>query len=573
LGRSSSIISQFISPWIPYHPMRSLASSGRAQSTAGYFPVPTSSFVPGTPLPCDIIIPIQEDTKLSEDVPPHSRGEMLTERHLQLMDGCGAQFVYIRKDGHSDYQGYILKRLENAALSRKIPLEDKIRLVYDAAEYVIRKASSDRPAESDIFLARQVIDSAALILTTQELSVENLCSFFSRDYQLSSHSVQVAMLGMSFCRHLNWERSAIADWGLGALLHDVGKGPLEDRMLVERFRLTVEEFEVMKKHTLVGQERLRGVGKLSVEQMSIILSHHESMDGSGYPEGLQGHGIHEFARIARIVDHYDTLVTKRPHKQALNPEQALRAMRKEAGSSFDEQILSSFMGFMGFGEAMNDKINGNRINIELGSELLVELVDGGIRFKSTLVGMKSGEYLIVRSPEAQQVRNQIYEGSKIIARCVHSGNIYGFRSKILCNVVHPAVRLLVLEYPRRVESVNIRKNPRVDCHLPAEIADHEQPVACVIADISLGGCKLLVKPSGIDDTFKPGVDRRIALQAPLLSIEGDERLTGVIRNIRADGDMIVLGVSFVELSENITGGLSRFIDSMLALLPLHLSRA
>jgi len=543
------------------------ATEGRLQATAGYFPVMARSLEPGTTLPFDILVPAGEGVKPSNRMAHLFKGDVLPEGYIELLRQHGIHTVYIDRNEYRQYEKYLSSFIENRVLNKNIPFDDKIRVVYDAAEYVVRKAAFERPAESDVLFARLIIDSATLILTTHEISAEHLCSFFSKDYQLSSHSVHVAFLGMCFCRHLDWGRSEIADWGLGALFHDIGKGFIEDKMLGEQIRLTVEEFEVVKKHTTVGHDWLKNIRNMSADQLSIVLYHHESMDGSGYPEGLKGYQIPRFARVVRIIDHFDTLVTKRPHRTVLTPSQAIRAMQKEARLFFDEQLWNSFLTFMGFANEMNDAANGKRINIELGSELLVELEGEGVKFKSVLVGLKPDDYLIVRSPDLQYIRNQIYEGSRIIARCVHSGSVYGFRSKIVCNLVHPAVRLLILEYPRRVESVNIRGNPRVDCHLPAEFNCRGRTLTCAISDISIGGCKIIVKSSESRGTFNAQVDQNLTIRTQLLGMKVDEMLTGVIRNVRADGSMIILGVSFIGLSEDTLRTLSRFIDSILSLLP------
>lgn len=537
---------------------------GRLEATAGYFPVTARSLIPGTALPVDIIVPPCKNAESSDEVPPLAKGAIIPEGYTELLLRYGIQTVYIDKDGHDKYQKYLTTLMESRILNKSISFDSKIQLVYDAAEYIVRRAALEKPVESDVLFGRLVIDSAAFIFTTHDLSAESLCSFFSRYYQLSSHSVHVAFLGMCFCRHLKWERSEIADWGLGALFHDIGKGFMGDKMLVERSRLKVEEFEVMKKHTTLGHQRMKSLKHLSADQLSIVLYHHELMDGSGYPEGLQGYQIHKFARIARIIDHYDTLVTKQPHRTVLTSSQAIEAMQKEVKSSFDEQLFNSFSTFMGFGTEMNDATNGKRISIELGSELLVQLVDEDIKFKSVLVGMRADEYLILRSPDMQHIRSQVYEGRRIIARCVHSGTVYGFRSKILCNLVHPAVRLLILEYPRKVECVNIRKNPRVDCHLPAEIYNGKSPFACAITDISIGGCKLVMKSSESREAFKAQVDQNITIRTPLLGMNDGEALTGLIRSVRADGNMVIVGVNFINLGENVLGALNRFIDSVLS---------
>ena len=237
-------------------------------------------------------------------------------------------------------------------------------------------------------------------------------------------------------------------------------------------------------------------------------------------------------------------------------------MKKEMRTSFDGQLFNLFETFMEFANDMKNG-KGKRIDVELGSELLVELIDEGIKFKSILVGMKLDEYLILRSPDSQHVRSQIYEGAGVVARCVHSGTVYGFRSKILCSLVHPAARLLLLEYPRKVETLDIRKNPRVDCLLPAEIDNEGITFTCAVADISIGGCKLIMKSSESRKTFKAQIGHHLTIRIQLPGKDQKEALPGIIRNVRADGSVTTVGLSFIDLGLNVAGALNEFIESAL----------
>jgi len=132
-------------------------------------------------------------------------------------------------------------------------------------------------------------------------------------------------------------------------LHDIGKVGIPDSILLKPGRLTVEEFEVMKTHPLIGHETLVAAvennpsAKFYRFAQEIVLSHHEKWDGNGYPHGLKGAEIPLSARIVAVADVYDALTTKRVYKDAYSHERAREIIVKESGQSFDPVVVDAFI--------------------------------------------------------------------------------------------------------------------------------------------------------------------------------------------------------------------------------------
>ncbi len=132
-------------------------------------------------------------------------------------------------------------------------------------------------------------------------------------------------------------------------LHDIGKVGLPDAVLLKPGRLTAEEFEVMKQHTLIGGETLRTVAEARPEALfltmarEIALTHHERFDGSGYPHGLQGLDIPLCGRIVAVADVYDALTSKRIYKPRYSHETARSLILEGAGTQFDPDIVQAFL--------------------------------------------------------------------------------------------------------------------------------------------------------------------------------------------------------------------------------------
>ncbi|GEN35649.1 response regulator [Aneurinibacillus danicus] len=128
-------------------------------------------------------------------------------------------------------------------------------------------------------------------------------------------------------------------------MHDIGKIGVPDQILLKPGKLTPEEFEKMKEHTLIGYKILSGSDSTLLKLASeIALSHHEKYDGSGYPYGLSGEEIPLSGRIVAVVDVFDALTSRRPYKEPYPNEKAYEIIRQGSGTHFDPKIVELFFG-------------------------------------------------------------------------------------------------------------------------------------------------------------------------------------------------------------------------------------
>lgn len=131
---------------------------------------------------------------------------------------------------------------------------------------------------------------------------------------------------------------------MAAPLHDIGKLGIPDSVLLKPERLTPEEIEIMKEHTLIGYEILANSSSKYLKAGAVIaISHHEKFDGTGYPKGLKGDDIPIFGRIVSIADVFDALTTKRPYKDAWPFEKAVDFITEERGKHFDPVFVDLFI--------------------------------------------------------------------------------------------------------------------------------------------------------------------------------------------------------------------------------------
>jgi putative two-component system response regulator len=168
-----------------------------------------------------------------------------------------------------------------------------------------------------------------------------------RDEETGAHIKRTGLYCEVFAKTLGWPADQVQNIRLAAPMHDLGKIGIPDAILQKPGKLSADEFDVMKSHTVIGARMLEG-SESSILQMAheIALAHHERWDGSGYPLGLSGLEIPESARIVAIVDVYDALTHRRVYHQALPEDKALEIMQQGSGKQFDPFLLGIFLSIL-----------------------------------------------------------------------------------------------------------------------------------------------------------------------------------------------------------------------------------
>jgi len=207
----------------------------------------------------------------------------------------------------------------------------------------------------DLRLGKQIRDDRAKGVVAEmtesvfrnRFALSGLSSIKEKDDYTFTHSVNVCVLMLTFARARGAPREKIEEIGVGALLHDVGKVKVDDRILNKPGPLNHDEIVMMKAHVTHGLELLSRVTGLSPSAMALVAQHHERLDGRGYPLGLEGEALSEEGQMASIVDMYDAITSDRCYRKAKSPNTALKEIYELAGSHFEKRLVESFIRAVG----------------------------------------------------------------------------------------------------------------------------------------------------------------------------------------------------------------------------------
>lgn len=162
-----------------------------------------------------------------------------------------------------------------------------------------------------------------------------------KDTYTAGHTFRVTMYGLKLGEKFHLKQESLRAIAEGTLLHDVGKIRIPDSILNKPGRLTVEEREIIENHPIFGYEMCRELGMM-MDELSIIRSHHEKWDGSGYPDKLKGEEIPYLARVIAVVDVYDALTSDRSYRKAWSHEDTMKFIEDQKGVHFDPKCVEAW---------------------------------------------------------------------------------------------------------------------------------------------------------------------------------------------------------------------------------------
>jgi len=165
----------------------------------------------------------------------------------------------------------------------------------------------------------------------------------AKDAYTRGHSIRVSQYAVATASRLGFDGPGLDGIRLGGELHDIGKIGTREAVLHKAGALTAEEFRQITEHPALGERMLAPLAHESPDVLRIVRSHHERLDGAGFPDGLRGDKIPIEARIVAVADAFDAMTTRRPYRDPKPADAAVCELRRVAGTQLDPQAVEAFV--------------------------------------------------------------------------------------------------------------------------------------------------------------------------------------------------------------------------------------
>lgn len=210
-------------------------------------------------------------------------------------------------------------------------LEDEIENYHNRLEELIEERTN-KLRQAYQYLKRSYKDSVKVLVEAID----------AKDPYTRGHSDRVKRMSLRIAKKMGFSEEELETIEYGALLHDIGKIGIKDEILQKQGSLSVEEYQIIQDHPLIGVKIVEGVDFFK-DKIPMIRNHHEHYDGSGYPDGLKGEAIPLGARIIMVPDAFDAMTSLRPHRGIMALEDVIFELERCKGKQFDPEVVEIFL--------------------------------------------------------------------------------------------------------------------------------------------------------------------------------------------------------------------------------------
>jgi len=265
--------------------------------------------------------------------------EFTEKKRLELLEN-GVKTLYVREEDAGVYYEYVDRTIGQVLASEHIPPQEKSRVLYETSQSLV-KSTFERP-DSPLLLStnQKVVTRTVSAIAGEPAMLRTMVSLFAFDYSLYTHSVHVSVIGSGLLLETgDYRNEDIRDIAMGYLLHDIGKSRVPSEIVRKPGLLSPWEIKQMEQHPDHGVGLMQHQEVIRPQAIEVIRTHHELMDGTGYPRHLTGTSIPLETRICSVADVFDALTSHRVYKPALTGYQACRQMLDRMSNKLDDEIL------------------------------------------------------------------------------------------------------------------------------------------------------------------------------------------------------------------------------------------
>ncbi len=271
-----------------------------------------------------------------------------TEESRQRLSQNQVEYLLISSEQQEQYRTYLESNLSAVLSDPTIGLDLKTEILYTSAHGLMRELFERPHMKGGMLRSREIVRNTVDFIHSNRLALRHLVETAATDYQMYTHSVNGCVLGIALARRVGLRDPAhLNEFGVGALLRDIGMTRIDVVIREKPEKLTVSEYETLKEYPIFSEQMMRGLGETSGIALDVARHHHEKMDGMGYPDRLAGDEIAPLSRVMTIADVFDALTTSRPYQSSLGSFDALQLMQTRMEGELDADYLRAFIEMMG----------------------------------------------------------------------------------------------------------------------------------------------------------------------------------------------------------------------------------
>jgi HD-GYP domain-containing protein (c-di-GMP phosphodiesterase class II) len=271
----------------------------------------------------------------------------LTASDLIKLAERGHRSLYVTRHAYADLNEQLNQALGSILSDPSVAVEERLSVLQTTLALEVDSTFQLINCDRAVSLSQRLATQINELLEDSPVVPRKLFEVLRHDFYTFTHLTNVATYATLLADELGWTDPQVREQiTVGGLLHDIGKKFVPTAVLCKPGKLTDAEWRLIKAHPQRGYEELCERDDLNFGQLMMTYAHHERIDGKGYPVGLLGEDIHDWAKLTAVVDVFEALTGARPYRSALKHSDALDYIERNAGTQFDTEIARCWISLM-----------------------------------------------------------------------------------------------------------------------------------------------------------------------------------------------------------------------------------
>jgi putative nucleotidyltransferase with HDIG domain len=268
----------------------------------------------------------------------------LEHADLERLVEHGVRTLYILSADQLGYQRYLRNEVVR---NERVPPMQRFQVLTEANRTMFEASFGSSNLDHVVQFTAEFGSQIADIVCHQDLVLADLFCLMEHDYYTYTHVLNVSTYSVALANKLGIDDTVdLAAIATGGLLHDIGKRHIQSSLLNKPSKLDYKQWKLIQQHPKTGFEEICLREDLNWDQFMMVYQHHERLNGQGYPVGVRGEEIHEWARMCSIADVFDALTTQRSYREANRIGAVLDLLGREAGKAYDREMVECWIKTM-----------------------------------------------------------------------------------------------------------------------------------------------------------------------------------------------------------------------------------